>query len=66
MERYIKDMKYDGTTHGIVHAGFSGFRRFAARKKGQCKLIGNRFVIPHDTIPSTVSGHFKRQNIIEI
>ena len=38
-------------THGIVHAGFSGLRRFVARKKTQCKLIGNRFVIPHDTIP---------------
>ena len=25
-------------------------------KKGRCKLIGNRFVIPHDTIPSTVIG----------
>ena len=25
-----------------------------ARKKGRCKLIGNRFVIPHDTIPSNV------------
>ena len=42
------------TTHGIVHAGFSGFQRFVARKKVQCKLIGNRFVIPHVTIPSTV------------
>jgi hypothetical protein len=39
------------TTHGIVHAGFRGFRRFVARKKGRCKLIGNCFVIPHDTIP---------------
>jgi hypothetical protein len=38
-------------THGIVHAGFRGFRAFVARKKGRCKLIGNRFVIPHDTIP---------------
>lgn len=38
-------------THGIVHAGFSGFRAFVARKKSRCKLIGNRFVIPHDTIP---------------
>jgi hypothetical protein len=41
----------EGTTHGIVHAGFSGFRSFVARKKGRCKLIGNRLVIPHDTIP---------------
>ncbi len=38
-------------TNGIVHAGFSGFRRFMARKKSRCKLIGNRLVIPHDTIP---------------
>jgi len=44
----------DGTTHGIVHAGFRGFRVFVARKKGQCILIINRFAIPHDTIPSTV------------
>jgi hypothetical protein len=29
-------------------------RAFLARKKGPCKLIGNRFVIPHDTIPSTL------------
>ena len=34
-----------------------GFRRFVARKKSRCKLIGNRFVIPHDTIPSTVVHH---------
>ena len=44
-------------THGIVHAGFRGFQRFVARKKGRCKLIGNRFVIPHDTIPSNVTGN---------
>jgi len=37
-----------------VHAGFIGLRRFVARNNGQCKLIGNRFVIPHDTIPSNV------------
>ncbi len=35
-------------TYGIMHAGF---RRFMARKKSGCKLIGNRFVIPHDTLP---------------
>jgi len=35
-------------------AGLSGLRRFEARKKGQCKLAGNRLVIPHDTIPSTL------------
>ena len=45
---------YDGTTMCIVHAGFSGFRAFVARKKNWCKLIGNRFVIPHDTIHSTL------------
>lgn len=43
------------TTHGIVHAGFSGMRAFVSRKKGRCKLIGFRLVLPHDTIPSTVS-----------
>ena len=26
-----------------------------ARKKVQCSLIGNRFVFPHDTIPSTLA-----------
>ena len=49
------------TTHGIVHAGFSGFGAFVARKKGRCKLIGNRLVIPHDTIPSTVVRHSRKQ-----
>ncbi len=47
-------------THGIVHASFSGFRRFVARKKSRCKLIGNRLVIPHDTIPSTVTSNVKK------
>jgi len=42
---------HDRTTHGIVHAGCSGLRAFVARKKSWCKLIGNRFVFPHDTIP---------------
>ncbi len=49
-------------THGIVHAGFSGFRRFVARKKGRCILIGNRFEFPHDTIPSTVIAQCKKDN----
>ncbi len=40
-----------------MHAGFSGFRRFVARKKSWCKPIGYRFVIPHDTIPSNVSSY---------
>jgi hypothetical protein len=48
-------------THGIVHAGFRGMRGFVARKKSPCKLIGFRFVIPHDTIPSNVGGKLKRQ-----
>lgn len=48
-------------THGIVHAGFIGFRRFVARKKSRCKLIGNCFEFPHDTIPSTVRGHYKQK-----
>ncbi len=39
------------TTNGIVHTGFSGFRAFVVRKKSRYKLIGNCFVIPHDTIP---------------
>lgn len=46
---------HDGTTHGVVHAGFRGMRAFVAREKGRCKLIGNRLVIPHDTIPSNVA-----------
>jgi len=48
-------IKHENTTHGIVHAGFSGIRAFVARKKVWCKLIVNRFVIPHDTIPSTLN-----------
>jgi hypothetical protein len=59
MTGIIKHLKYkkpERLTHGIVHAGFSGLRRFVARKKIGCNLIGFRFVIPHDTIPSTL-GH---------
>jgi hypothetical protein len=48
---------HDHKTHGIVHAGFSGFRAFVARKKVRCKLSGNRFELPHDTIPSNISRH---------
>ena len=51
---------YERTTNGIVHAGFSGLRGFVARKKSRCKLIGNRLVIPHDTIPSTVGDQAKK------
>ncbi len=53
--------KAQHTTHGIVHAGFGGLRVFVARKKSQCKLIENRFVIPHDTIPSTVRHKHMQQ-----
>lgn len=38
-------------TYGIVHAEYSGFQAFVARKKSPDKLIGNCSVIPHDTIP---------------
>jgi hypothetical protein len=47
------------TTNGIVHAGFSGLRAFMARKKSRWKLISFRLVIPHDTIPSNVTGNAK-------
>jgi len=50
------------TQHGIVHAGFRGFRVFVARKKVQCKLIRNRFEIPHDTILSTVIVHIQTKD----
>lgn len=55
---------HERTTHGIVHAGFRGFRVFVARKKSRCKLIGNRFVIPHDTMPSTVVLHCKKRKSV--
>ena len=38
-------------------------------KKGRCILIGNRFVIPHDTIPSNVTSNDKKtmqENLTEI
>ena len=54
------------TTHGIVHAGLSGLRRFVARKKSRYKLIGNRFVIPHDTIPLPFGRNAKIQQTNEI
>ena len=50
------EIKYDRTTMCIVHAGFRGFRASVARKKSRCKLIGNRFVIPHDTIHLTLGA----------
>ena len=56
-----QDTQHERTTHGIVHAGFSGIRRFVARKKGQCNLISYRFVLPHDTIPSTVVANARKR-----
>jgi hypothetical protein len=52
------------STYGIVHAGFCGLRRFVARKKCRCKLIGNRLVLPHDTIPSTVVNKCKFTKVL--
>lgn len=46
-------------THGIVHETFRGLRAFEARKKGWCNLTGNRFLIPHDTIPSNLTAILK-------
>ena len=51
------------TTNGRVHAGFSSFRAFVARKKSRCKLIGNSLEIPHETLPSTVSGNGRKISI---
>ena len=48
-------------THVIVNAGFRGFRALAAYNKGRFKLIGNRFTIPHDTIPYTVGSNLRIQ-----
>jgi len=52
--KLTENNEHQPLTHGIVHAGFSGLQAFVARKKSRCKLIGFRFVIPHDTIPSNV------------
>jgi len=49
-------------THGIVHTGLRGLRGFVARKKSRYKLIGNRLVLPHDTIPSTVGCKPKKRS----
>ena len=54
--KQIENKNRQCLTAGIVHAGFSGLHKFMARKKGQCTLIGNRFVIPHDTIPANRWG----------
>ena len=48
---------YDGTTHGMVHAGFSGFGGFVAHKKSRYKLIRNRFEIPRAPYHGNVSNH---------
>ena len=58
--------KHETLTNGIVHAGFSGFQAFVARKKSRCKLMGNRLVIPHDNIPSTVMANPKKINTDKI
>jgi len=59
-EKITRNNKGQLVTHGIVHAGFRGFRRFVARKKSQCKLISFCLVIPHDTIPSNVVRQCKK------
>lgn len=41
-----------------MHAGFIGFRAFAARKIVQCKLIANSLVIQPDHLHSTVKTEF--------
>ena len=50
-------------THGIVHAGFRGLRAFVAHKIVWCIQIGNRFVVPHDTIPSNVGNKARKRHI---
>jgi hypothetical protein len=52
LDKRIENINRQCLTAGIVHAGFSGLQRFVARKKSWCTLIGNRFVLPHDTIPA--------------
>ena len=47
---------HETLTHGIVHAGYRGFLGLWLVNISRCKLIGNHFVIPHDTIPSTVKN----------
>lgn len=58
---------HERTTHSIVHAGFRGVRAYVSRKKLSCKLISNRLLIPHDTLPSTVKGYYLKghQNMIK-
>jgi len=51
------------TICGIPNKGFSGMRRFVARKKVQCNLIRNRLVIPHDTIPKPLWAIIKKYRL---
>jgi hypothetical protein len=53
LQKKMKAINHQPLINGIVHAGFNGFQRFVARNKSRCKLVGNRFVLPHDTMPST-------------
>ena len=43
--------------------GLQRFSKVRGSLKSRCNLIGNCFVIPHDTIPSTVMA-YSRKNII--
>jgi hypothetical protein len=56
-----ENIKHENTTMCIVHAGFVGFRSFVGRNIGRCKLIGNRIVIPHDTIHSTLCSRVRKR-----
>jgi len=47
----------------IVHAGFIGFRGFITRKISWFNLLGNRLVIPHDTIPSPLGINSKNRKM---
>ncbi len=49
-------------THGIVHAGFVGFRAFVTRKISWCKLIGNRFEIPNVSYTQPLGAILKNDN----
>jgi hypothetical protein len=40
-------------THNIANKGFSGMRRFVARLKVSCTLIGNR--------PQSLTGHIVKR-----
>lgn len=57
-------MNNDATTHNIANKGFSGMRRFVARFKVLCTLIGNR---PQSLTGHivTVSGQHKKSHIVQ-